>query len=170
MERELPRSERSGDETPSLAVAFEECFADLFRYAYLRVGQDSAEDVAAETFVRAASGFQNFDPSRSTLRAWLFGIENNVIRESLRRTRRQRLILLKMPLPDAVESQHSAAELLSLFQGLSQKDSEVILMVDAFGMTYSEVAASLGIPVGTVRSRLAVARRRLRRAFKMEDI
>jgi RNA polymerase sigma factor (sigma-70 family) len=149
-----------------LTVAFETHFADMYRYSCVRVGQSYAEDIVAEAFARAAARIASFDASRSTMRAWLFGIENNVIREWLRNRERQRLLVIKSQPLDDVDHHGGVIELRALLEGLAPKDAEILLMVDAFGLSYSEASHGLGVPVGTVRSRLAMARRRLRKQLQ----
>ncbi|MGA2528993.1 MAG: RNA polymerase sigma factor [Acidimicrobiales bacterium] len=68
---------------------FERHFDDVYRYLAFRVGAVVAEDLAAETFARAFAGRQSFEPDRGSVRAWLFGIARNLIRDHRRDERRE---------------------------------------------------------------------------------
>lgn len=151
-----------------LSDAFEAHFDELYRYCCLRVGRSAAEDLVSETFVRAVSRAPSFDSSRSTIRAWLFGIENNVIREWFRSRDRQRLLLIRTQPIDEGDHGAASSDLRLVLNGLPARDADVLLLVDAFGLTYAEAADSLGVPIGTIRSRLAMARRRLRKRLGHE--
>ncbi|HET9092811.1 MAG TPA: RNA polymerase sigma factor [Acidimicrobiales bacterium] len=159
----------AADRSVSLEAAFEENFDDLYRFAVRRVGESPAEDAVAETFARAVSRYPSFDSERGSVRAWLFGIETNVLREVLRARSRER-----RPVPEAragtewereVEGVETALELRSALDGLPRRSVELLLLVDGFALSYREAATAIGIPVGTVRSGLSIARRRLRRAL-----
>ncbi len=78
-------------------VWFDEHAADLFRYAARRVGGDVAEDVLAETFSRGIESLASFDPSRGSVRGWLFGIATNVLRKHRRAEARRFSFLASRP-------------------------------------------------------------------------
>jgi RNA polymerase sigma factor (sigma-70 family) len=156
------------------ATIFERHSAPVHRYLALRFGPGSAEDLLGETFVTAFRSRLSFDLGRPDARPWLFGIATNVARhhwrsEMRRADRDQRLADLIVPEADLSDVATDTA----LFQ--SQRDKiawalsridgqflEVLLLVAGPGFSYEEVAEALHIPVGTVRSRLARARRQLR--------
>lgn len=132
-----------------------------------------AEDLVQDTVIRAFRGMARFDGVHP--RAWLLTIVRNA---NINRHRRRRPALLHdaTDLPDAADRHnpaspsaeddaivHAAPEWLpGALARLSPRHAEVIALVDVDGLTYDEAAAALGIPVGTVMSRLHRARHRMR--------
>src|SRR5947209_1791169 len=107
------------------------------------------------------------------VRAWLFGIATFVVRNSWRTQRRYRRALARLPrestTPDFagdVESrladESRMALLLEHLRTLPTRDQDILALCVWSGLSYEEAAVGLGIPVGTVRSRLSRARSRLR--------
>ncbi len=161
------------------AAIFERHSASVHRYLTGRVGSGPAEDLVGETFTTAFRSRSSFDLSRSDARPWLFGIATNIARhhwrDEVRRAERdQRSEGSGVAQPDVSEVAtdtvlfHSQREEIS--RALSQINApflEVLLLVAGPGFSYDEVAETLDIPVGTVRSRLARARFQLRELMGM---
>jgi RNA polymerase sigma factor (sigma-70 family) len=161
------------------ATIFERHSASVHRYLTVRVGPGPAEDLVGETFTTAFRSRSSFDLNRSDARPWLFGIATNVARhhwrDEVRRAERdQRSGGARVAEADVSEVAtdtvlfHSQRKEIS--QALSQINGsflEVLLLVAGPGFSYDEVAEALDIPVGTVRSRLARARRQLRELLGM---
>jgi RNA polymerase sigma-70 factor (ECF subfamily) len=156
-------------------VVFERHFESVLRFATGRVGLSHAGDIAGEVFERAFHLRHRFDTSRSNALPWLFGIAANVSREHLRRiARRGRASKRAVHVTDrGVQSFESEAaeridavqrrdDLLAALIGLSEDEYAVLTLVALGGYSYQEVADHLRIPIGTVRSRLARAKRRVR--------
>ncbi|MCP2337759.1 RNA polymerase sigma factor [Actinomadura rupiterrae] len=150
--------------------------AAVYRYVHGRLGPQAADDVAAETFLTAFRRRADFDPARGALRAWLFGIATRLVAQH-RRTEERRYRALARLGPDrphgghedrvaaAVDAGLVKPELAAALRGLSAKERDVVLLVALADLTHEEVAAALGIPYGTVGSRLNRARRKLRAAL-----
>lgn len=138
----------------------------LRRYARAMLGdRAAADDLVQDTLERAWTRFAQWRAG-SDLRAWLFGIMHNLRVDQLRRP-----ALATAPLDDYEEqwatrpTQSDQLEVMDLASALSQLPEEqraVVLLVALEDMSYAEVADALGIPVGTVMSRLARGRERLR--------
>ncbi len=145
----------------------------LHRYLSRRVGV-IADDLVAETFLAALAGRDGFDEARADPRAWLYGIATNLLRRHFRQEQRGLAATAKAcagDLPgsdpadlvsDRVDAQVRVGRLASGIAGLTQDDRDVLLLTAWAGMDSNEVAQALGIPVGTVRSRLHRVRRQLR--------
>ena len=135
-----------------------------------------AEDLAQETFVRAWRGLAGFR-SDSTFRTWLYGIAVNVIRT--RRQRGSRLRRLFQPVRRDADPGSDPLERASVDDGieaplamrqvidralatLPDDMREAVVLRDVQGLDYREIAAALGVPIGTVESRIFRARQRLR--------
>lgn len=134
-------------------------------FAFRRVGdREEARDLAQEAFVRAFHAMSRFRPGRPFL-PWFLAILDNLCRSELRRRRRPHLDLDEIPPPTTDGGMAAVARRLDLAQGLaglSEAQRRVVVLKDLEGRPHREVAERLGIPEGTVMSRLHYARRRLR--------
>lgn len=149
----------------------------LRRYATaLTRDQVRAEDLLQDTLERAYRKWHLWQPG-SNLRAWLFSIMHNVYMNQIARESRQPTVLpleeaLGEPTPARNEIHMATRDLLAALAKLPDEQREVVLLVCLEDMKYEEVADVLQIPTGTVRSRLARGRERLRRLMEglpMED-
>ena len=137
---------------------------NLRRYARALVGdRDSADDLVQDTLERAVRKFHLWRPG--DLRAWLFSIMHNVFVNQLR----SRRIPASQEVDENLagdEDPSGATALRDLERGLaalSAEQREVLLMVGLEEMSYAQVSRALGVPMGTVMSRLSRAREKLRR-------
>lgn len=134
-----------------------------------------AEDVVQDTLVRAWRAIDRFDGRHP--RAWLLTIMRNTYRNSCRRSRprlapddgwleRQRPAFGPGQSPDP-EELHTDLELSAALDraidGLDLRFRTVLLLIDAVGLSYTQAADLLGLPAGTVMSRLSRAREKVRR-------
>jgi RNA polymerase sigma factor (sigma-70 family) len=141
-------------------------------YVQRRLGHDDGEEVAASAFEWAFAHRDRFDDATfSSAKPWLIGIANNLVRRHLRRqeVRRRRLpisIALDRSSPepslDGLVALEQRPALRVAFESLSPDDRETFLLVVLAELSYQEVAETMGVPVGTVRSRVNRARGRLR--------
>lgn len=146
----------------------------VHRYLRRRVGEEVAEDLTAETFVRAFRGRSRYDARHSTVLPWLFGIANNLIADH-RRAETKRLKTLerlasattdRAVAPDeAFAGTMLSPELYRAVRELTAGDRDALLLVAWGELSYEETAQALGIPVGTVRSRISRARRQLQQSI-----
>jgi RNA polymerase sigma-70 factor (ECF subfamily) len=172
--------ERSARDPEAFAVLYDRHAATLHRYVARRLGEDVADDIVADTFLTAFRKRVGFDPSAARdARPWLYGIAANLIgkhaRSEIRMLRAYArtgadpvLTPREMTADDALSRVDSAAahrDLAGALAALAQGDREVLLMIAWADLSYAEVATALGIPVGTVRSRLNRARTKVRAAL-----
>jgi len=148
----------------------------LYRVALRFAGEPSgAEDLVQDTMLRAFRGWSGFRPG-TNVRAWLLTILRNTFINEYRRRRRE-------PVPmdlDAIEpyavheatasdpegeffSQIVDARVLQAVDALPEPFREVVVLSDMEGLNYAEIAEAVGVPVGTVKSRLFRGRRQLQR-------
>ena len=142
----------------------------LRRYAraLLRGNAGAADDLVQDCLERALSRLYLWRRG-SDLRAWLFTVMHNLYVNQLRRHGREvALDDVPEPLPDMASEPGHMSDIEQALGQLQPDQREILLMVALEGMSYREVAAALGIPEGTVMSRLARARERLRRALDGE--
>jgi RNA polymerase sigma-70 factor (ECF subfamily) len=158
-------------------------FADLFdRYAgavyhhgfRLGGGPASAEDVVSATFLQAWRLRTRIEVEGGSLRPWLLGIATNVVRNVVRKQRRELGALARLATPDEtpdfsddvagrLDDTALLDEVRAVLRTLRRAEREVFALCVWAGLDYGAAAEALGIPVGTVRSRLSRARRKLSR-------
>jgi RNA polymerase sigma-70 factor (ECF subfamily) len=176
-DRDLWDRARSGDA---------EAFGDLYErhahavqsYCLWRTADlQAAEDATATVFLEAWRKRGRLTLSTDSAAALLLGIANNVVRRQWRSQRRYRDALARMRsvglTPNDLEAE-AIARLDAIRQlreggeairGLPRREREVLALLAWGDLSYGEIAEALGLPVGTVRSRLARARTRLGDAF-----
>ncbi|WP_158843941.1 RNA polymerase sigma factor [Saccharothrix deserti] len=145
----------------------------LHRYLARRVGH-LADDLVGETFLVAYQTRSGYDPGRGTARSWLYGIATNLLRRHVRQEVRGLHAAARAAgstagyedhenrVADQVDASARARLLAGALVDLEAGDRDVLLLTSWAGLDSNEVAEALGIPVGTVRSRLHRVRRRLR--------
>ncbi|MFC5185701.1 RNA polymerase sigma factor [Actinomadura harenae] len=166
---------RSLNEPECFAVLFDRHGERIHDYAARRLGVQASEDITAETFYTAFRRRAAYDLTYPNARPWLYGIASRLIarhRRSeeryLRALQRTGVDPLPEPLDDAVLQRvaaQSERRLAGAVAKLPAGDRDVLLLVAWGDLTYEEVAAALEIPLGTVRSRLSRARRKVRAAL-----
>jgi len=178
-ESALIQSAKSGDHEAfnRLVLAYQDM---VYNHAHAILGEsDSAEDAVQETFIKAFRGLKGF--RGGSFRAWLLRIASNTCYDELRRSNHRQEVddwqigedgeeyelLELLPSPElSLDAQVEQRELMAAVQrGLQRLPVEyraAAVIVDVLGFDYAEAAASLGVPVGTVKSRLARARQGLR--------
>lgn len=160
-------------EPECFGAVFDRYFTEIYGYVARRLGRDAADDVAADTFLTAFRSRRRFDASRGTVRAWLYGIATHHMSAYHRQEMRAYRGLARAGARD-VEEGHAdrvaervdagvvGRELAGALAKLPRGDREVLLLVALGGLSHAEVAVALGIPYGTVGSRLNRVRRKLR--------
>lgn len=139
----------------------------LRRYARALVGDRSAaDDLVQDTLERAWTRIHQWRPG-SDLRAWLFGIMHNLRIDQMRRpavpTVSSEEEFNDLPTRATQGDSLELGDLATAVSCLPEEQRAVLLLVALEEMSYQEVAQTLGIPAGTVMSRLARGRERLRR-------
>ena len=141
---------------------------NLRRYARALVGdREGADDLVQDTLERAVRKFHLWRPG--DLRAWLFSIMHNVFVNQLKA--RKVAYEVEMDEIAAPMSSVTSTDLMDLDRALSAispDQREVVLLIALEDMTYAEVGRALGIPIGTVMSRLSRGREKLRRLMEGE--
>lgn len=144
-------------------------FTAIYQYLARRVGREVAQELGAETFVVAFGARSRYDLSRANARPWLFGIATNLIRRH-RRSEHRMLNAYVRSVPSAhideqdeeLSIQIDRVEVLSrvakAFMILDPEQRDALHLTAIEGLSYADAAEALGIPVGTVHSRVARAR------------
>ncbi|WP_405665010.1 sigma-70 family RNA polymerase sigma factor [Streptomyces sp. NBC_01166] len=164
---------RSLDDPELFAGLYDRHAADIHRYTARRLGEGAADDITAEVFLVAFRTRARYDSAHRLARPWLYGIAANLIGKH-RRSEVRALKALARTGEDPVAASWSErsddriavqAPLAGALAALSPGDRHVLLLVAWADLGYQEVAEALGIPLGTVRSRLNRARRKVREAL-----
>lgn len=159
----------------------------IYNYVWRMVShRDDADDLTQEVFVRAYTGIKSFR-RESNLRTWLWRIATNICVDRYRRSGLEKQIIAPMERPrdgedgppaqiDVPDSRHDPqrvfentelqAEIQRALGRLPEKLRSAILLFDMQGMSYDEIAETLGCPVGTVKSRIFNARMQLRELLR----
>jgi RNA polymerase sigma factor (sigma-70 family) len=156
------------------APLFDRHAPHIHRYLARRVGAEAADDLVAETFLVAFGKRAGYDSRFRDARPWLYGIATNLVGQHRREEVRQ-FRLRQTAGPDPVQQQDWAERavvdltaqsvrslLANALARLAQPDRDVLLLIAWEQLSYEEVARALGIPIGTVRSRLHRARTKVR--------
>ena len=151
---------------PRESAIFEElyrCYAeDVFRFSlYLSGNWALAQDLTSEAFVRAWTGAGPVEVA--TAKAYLFTIARNLFLDSLRREPERAELLPNLQATPAVspEIREELARTLDDLRQIAEGDRSALVMVVFEEMSYEEVARTLGVSVGAVKSRVFRARLRL---------
>ncbi len=167
---------RSREEPEAFAVLFRRHAALLYRYVARRLGPQVADDIVAEVFLAAFRQRDRYDVDRADARPWLYGIATNLIGRHRRAEVRALRNLERTGVDpvtegfverseDRVGAAAVARRLAAALAGLRPGYRHALLLVAWGQLTYEEVAAALGVPVGTVRSRISRARKHMRAAL-----
>ncbi len=162
------------------SAIFDRHAAHIHRYLVRRIGPVAAEDALGETFLVAFRKREGYDTERREARPWLYGIATNLVAQRRRdEVRELKLREALGPPPDEeghadrVAEQVTAEAMGKLLDGaladLAEGDRDTLTLFAGEGLSYEEIAVALGIPLGTVRSRLNRARRKVREALGHQD-
>ncbi len=163
---------RSWDDPHAFAEIFDRHHEDIYRFAWTRAGADRADDLAAEVFRIAFEKRHDYDPDYRSAKPWLFGIASRLAKQTHRDTAKRDDARTRMTGRDRQPSTADPAQHMDerpgtspagrAVQRLPERDREPLLLFAWGDLTYEEVARTLDIPVGTVRSRIHRARQQLR--------
>ncbi len=145
---------------------FEAHGRDIHRYVERRLGHSLAQDLTAETFRVAIEQWPRFSPSLGPERAWLFGIASNLIRRHWRTERRRLAASARLPVDGEadyggvgdvearIDDQARVERVLKAIDLLQPEDRDLIALIAWERLSYRDAASALGIPSGTIGSRL----------------
>jgi RNA polymerase sigma factor (sigma-70 family) len=169
-------SEPSGDSwvTPAWDDVVREHSARVYRLAYRLTGNPhDAEDLTQETFIRVFRSLAEYTPG--TFEGWLHRITTNLFLDQVRRKKRIRFDALpedterlpgRAPSPEQVYvDTHLDPQIQAALDALPPDFRAAVVLCDIEGLTYEEIAATLGVKLGTVRSRIHRGRVQLREAL-----
>ena len=163
---------RAGDHD-EFGVLFTEHARAVYNHAFRLTGNwSAAEEVVSLTFLEAWRLRGTVRPDGGSLLPWLLGIALNVARNVSRAARRHQAAMSRLPqaqsVPDfadelagRIDDAEQIRRVHAAIAGLRRAERDVLALCVWSGLDYAEAAEALGVPVGTVRSRLSRARRKL---------
>lgn len=164
------------DAPESFGALFDRHYGSIDAYCTRRLGSDG-HDVSAATFVEAFRSRHRFETGRDDARPWLYGIASNLIRRHRRSESRRWRAYSRLPI--AADGEHcsdaridaaaAAPALARALHDINTRDRDALLLYAWADLTYEQIAEALAVPTGTVRSRIARARGRLRAALAHLD-
>lgn len=181
MEQPLPDNAAlaaSLDDPAAFATVFHRHFDIVHGYVRKRVGASLADDLAAQTFLVAFDRRAGYDRSGENARPWLLGIATNLIHGKRRQERRQLRAYGRAGAEiggdalDGIEARADAErlrpQLAAVLAALPKDELDPLLLYAWAELGYGEIAEALEVPVGTVKSRLARARGRIREQLRLQ--
>ena len=168
--------EQSWAEPERFEEIYRRYFARIHQYLNGRVGWKIADDLTADVFAAAFAQRKRYDLRRDYARPWLYGIATNLVGTYWRQERSRYRAMARAKadnvapsdedlIDDRVSALAAAPALAAALASLDRDERDVLLLVALAGLGNQEIAESLGIPYGTVGSRLSRARRRLRESL-----
>lgn len=166
--------EQASASDAAFGVLFERHAKAVYNYCFRRTGKwDLAEDLMAATFLEAWRKRDEIKLSGESLRPWLLGVATNLMRNQRRSARRRDAALQRVrshlssrgsddDLVERLDDERRMREVLKQLDELPLREQEALALVVWAELSYEGAAVALGLPVGTVKSRVSRARRRLR--------
>ena len=164
------------DEPGALRLAYDAHGAVIFSFCRRALGADQAADVTQEVFVTAWKVRARFDPSKGTLRSWLFGIARFKVLGALRgrpplHAVSEDGVERERPAPASADVDRLADRLVlaEAMAGLSERARQVLHLAYVEDLTHAQIAERTRLPLGTVKSDLRRALARLRLELEASD-
>jgi RNA polymerase sigma-70 factor, ECF subfamily len=176
---DLPAGERPEWTPPTWDEVVRTHSARVYRLAYRLTGNPhDAEDLTQDVFVRVFRSLSSYTPG--TFEGWLHRITTNLFLDQVRRKQRIRFDALADDAGDRLpgrertpaqvyDDEHFDADVQRALDQLSPDFRAAVVLCDIEGLSYEEIAATLGIKLGTVRSRIHRGRAQLRAALEHRD-
>jgi RNA polymerase sigma factor (sigma-70 family) len=172
---------RAYDDGRAFGILFERHAKAVYNHCFRRTGSWSrAEDLTSIVFLEAWRRRRDVRLHTDTILPWLLAVANKVLLNYSRSMRRYHRLLIKLPrtsfdsgleddVGNRIDDERAMKVILAELSHLRNEEQEVIALCNWAGLTYAEAATALGIPIGTVRSRLSRAHDHLRIRMNSES-
>lgn len=168
----------------ALEALYDRYARTIYVFAAHVLDRPTAEEVVQEVFVILLRKAAQFDPNRGAFRIWLMAIARNRIVDELRRRRRERGATVTGPIEellaetpdttadvaDTATARASSDGVLRALKTLPPEQRRVVLLAYFGGLTHAGIAKALGCPLGTVKKRIRLGMRKLRKAMAEEEV
>lgn len=169
---------RSLKDPGRFGLIFDRHFDTVHRYLRRRVGDEAAQELASDVFVEAFEHRSRYDCARADALPWLLGIATNLVRHHFRQEHTRFRAYARAAAraevhdyetaDDRLDAERMMSRLLEIVSALDVRDRDVLLLYAWTGLSYEQIAEGLSVPIGTVRSRLHRARRRIRELISQD--
>ncbi|MQA05290.1 MAG: sigma-70 family RNA polymerase sigma factor [Streptosporangiales bacterium] len=171
----------SNDDPAAFGELFERHADAVYNHCFRRTGSwSTAEDLTSAVFLDAWRRRREITVTTDSMLPWLLAVANNDVRNQQRALWRRRRLIARLPAvvvqPDPadeaaerVDDEHTMRHILKVFRKLTADEQDVLALCVWAELSYADAAVALGIPVGTVRSRLARARQQLRKLTGLDE-
>ncbi len=180
-DRELWAAAVHEADTDAFGILFKRHARAVYNHLFRRCADwSSAEDLTSVVFLEAWRKRHKVELDRESALPWLLGVATNVVLNHRRSLRRYRAALSRVPVPEVgapvsagvqdfagdvaerIDAESKMSLILRLVERLPERERQVLELCAWDALSYEDAAAALGVPVGTVRSRLSRVRERLR--------
>ena len=160
----------SGHDGDAFGELFDRHATRVYNHCFKRTADwTAAEDLTSVVFLEAWRKRRQVHLTGDSILPWLLAVANNCLRNTQRARRRYRRLLATLPrtqdapsfepeATDRLDDVVAMRRIIEVLAQLSPEDQEIVSLCDLSGLTYDEAASALGLPVGTVKSRLSRAR------------
>jgi RNA polymerase sigma-70 factor (ECF subfamily) len=156
----------AGGDLGALGELYDRHSRSLLGFVRRQAPREDAEDVVQNVFLRVVGAAEHFEARAGAARPWLFGIAVRLLQERRRSLRRLAATLAALAhRPRVAPDTSQRPELQRALGALTDAKRVVLLLAEVEGFTCEEISSMLGVPVGTVWTRLHHARRELRAHF-----
>ena len=169
MQTALEMSDHALSDEREVREAYAAHSGELYGFAVRSLGDSGlAEEAVQETFLRAWRAGERFDPEIGSLRTWLFAILRNVVIDLGRARAARPVVATGTPVAghEPLEQILLSWQVEEALRRIGDQHRRVLLETYYRGRPYAEVAAELGVPEGTVKSRVYYGLRALRNALE----
>ncbi len=154
--------DRSHKDKPPFEEIYEEYYEKVFNFVYMRLlHREDAEDVTADTFIKAMDSYDRYDPSRASCLTWLCTIARNSLIDHVRRSHSDKIISFDGSWDIGEDDKElerieddSGQRVYRIFKHLKAEERELLSMRYSMDMEYSEIGKILGIEPRTAAKRV----------------
>jgi RNA polymerase sigma-70 factor (ECF subfamily) len=163
----LALAAQAGDDE-ALTALIRQTQPDVWRFCAHMAGRERADDLTQETFLRAWRGLHRYQ-ARSSVRTWLLTIARNTSVDAIRASVRRPAVTTDVPEPAPEPSPAALVTTEQVLAGITPDRRTALFLTQILGLSYAEAADVVGVPIGTMRSRVSRGRSELAESLGLTD-